>query len=294
MFKGEDITLSEQGTVATCSTQAFRWRDPEDVEIGDVEGYAEFDEDRDTAGHSVRSREPLLPKSGVHLIEYVYEKSELSYVGELDNYGLYSTPPKVEFGPLPRGSSLNSCHCVGVVRADVPIEDYDVQYKLRESNAWWGVEDGGEVYEGACGKTREETDAHADSLNANGRLFGSSDKICFAIDMDKGTMQFYRNGKALKGTKITGVPIDKPLYLFATPLDPGATVRIALPDAVEYAQQSAEDAKAVDYTALVTALYQKHNPEELEDPNFVTKTLKRYEGKEGVLIQALKTKYEGG
>jgi hypothetical protein len=42
----------------------------------------------------------------------------------------------------------------------------------------------------------------------------------------------------------------------------------------------------------VTAIYEKHNPEKLTDPNFITSTLTRYAGKEAALIAALKKKYE--
>jgi hypothetical protein len=48
--------------------------------------------------------------------------------------------------------------------------------------------------------------------------------------MNQGTMRFFRDGKALKGADIKGVPTDKPLYLLASPCDPETTVRLSLPD----------------------------------------------------------------
>jgi WD40 repeat protein len=55
-----------------------------------------------------------------------------------------------------------------------------------------------------------------------------------------------------------------------------------------------EPEEAVDYTAVVTEIYHMHNPEKLEDPEFVATTLKRYKGKEEALVRALRGKYEGG
>jgi hypothetical protein len=55
-------------------------------------------------------------------------------------------------------------------------------------------------------------------------------------------------------------------------------------------QQSASD-ETPDYHYLVTAVYAKHNPEKLIDPDFVENTLARYAGREKVLLVALEEKY---
>jgi hypothetical protein len=47
-----------------------------------------------------------------------------------------------------------------------------------------------------------------------------------------------------------------------------------------------------DYTALVTEVYREHNPEKLQDLDFVAKTLKRYAGKEDKLMQGLRKRYK--
>jgi chromosome segregation ATPase len=47
----------------------------------------------------------------------------------------------------------------------------------------------------------------------------------------------------------------------------------------------------VDYAALLTEIYQEHNPEKLTDPAFVANTLLRYAGREKDLIAALNRKY---
>jgi hypothetical protein len=54
-------------------------------------------------------------------------------------------------------------------------------------------------------------------------------------------------------------------------------------------QQSADPE---DYAAIVTQIFQKHNPEKLENPDFIKNTLARYAGKEKDFIAALKKKYD--
>jgi hypothetical protein len=53
------------------------------------------------------------------------------------------------------------------------------------------------------------------------------------------------------------------------------------------------EAGKTDYTAQVAEIYQKHNPEVLEDPTFVQTTVDKFAGNEGALLQVLRTKYEG-
>jgi cytidylate kinase len=62
-------------------------------------------------------------------------------------------------------------------------------------------------------------------------------------------------------------------------------------------EKEAEEAKAAasaepDYAALMTEIYQKYNPEKLQNPGFVASTLARYAGKEEALIEHLRSKYE--
>jgi hypothetical protein len=66
----------------------------------------------------------------------------------------------------------------------------------------------------------------------------------------------------------------------------------------KYTEENAEETQVIakleaahDYPAIVREIYQKHNPEKLVDPDFVANTLKRYAGKENVLIAALEKKY---
>jgi hypothetical protein len=62
------------------------------------------------------------------------------------------------------------------------------------------------------------------------------------------------------------------------------------------AMAKAVDSKAkaeVDYVALVTAIYRKHNPEKLKDPKFIPTLfgLAEYKGKEDTLLAELRKKY---
>jgi hypothetical protein len=54
---------------------------------------------------------------------------------------------------------------------------------------------------------------------------------------------------------------------------------------------AAGPAKENRYTATVTEIYMKHNPEKLKDPDFISNTLEKYAGKEELLLTALKKKY---
>jgi uncharacterized membrane protein YgcG len=51
------------------------------------------------------------------------------------------------------------------------------------------------------------------------------------------------------------------------------------------------DSPGADYAALLTELYQEHNPEKLTDPAFVANTLLRYRDREDELLEAVRAKY---
>jgi hypothetical protein len=52
-----------------------------------------------------------------------------------------------------------------------------------------------------------------------------------------------------------------------------------------------DNGEGVDYLAVVTRIYEKHNRQKLNDPDFVTRTLKRYEGREAELLERLRSVY---
>ena len=104
------------------------------------------------------------------------------------------------------------------------------------------MSDGGHIYDdrGLC---REPSEAYqtiaSTSLNVHHVAFGSGDRIGFSIDMDEGTMRYYRNGAFLAGSNITGIQVDQPLYPIACfpelhfPQDPAqvaTSVCINVPD----------------------------------------------------------------
>jgi serine/threonine protein kinase len=48
----------------------------------------------------------------------------------------------------------------------------------------------------------------------------------------------------------------------------------------------------VDYAAVVTEIYEEHNPGKLDDPMFVQKTVQKFQGREEVLLKMLRIKYK--
>jgi hypothetical protein len=176
----------------------------------------ELNKERDTAtpsssgyGQSVRLTTPL-PKEGVHCFEYVYTR-----------------PGKGE-----DGATLGDGYMVGVVKAALPVELYTEKGGVASSGGWWGLLDTyiGSVYEGEGIKgapTLVTKYIPASARNDHGQAFGSGDRIGFAIDMDNGTMNFFRNGKLLPGATIEDLPItEEEFYVVGCPYDNGATLKI--------------------------------------------------------------------
>jgi hypothetical protein len=56
--------------------------------------------------------------------------------------------------------------------------------------------------------------------------------------------------------------------------------------------QDSDTERAIDYHAAVTKIYKTHNPEKLEDPNFVSNWLAKYANRENDFLAALKQKYK--
>jgi hypothetical protein len=68
----------------------------------------------------------------------------------------------------------------------------------------------------------------------------------------------------------------------------------AVAEAMVKARHAWDSKPVVDYASMLTQIYQKHNPEKLEDPEFVKNTLARYVGREKELVAALKKRYNAG
>jgi hypothetical protein len=166
------------------------------------------------AGGSIRSKIPLLPKSGIHIVEYVYVRP---YTSDANGEQL---------GGGVGGENLGSGYIVGVTNASLPSDRYAHEAGVLETRHWWGLADAGRIFEGSRGNTRWLC---ASAMNLHERAFGSGDRIGFMIDMNRGVMTFVRNGQVLPGSRIQSLPVDEPLYLVASPYDPTSAVVLAKP-----------------------------------------------------------------
>jgi hypothetical protein len=182
----------------------------------------ELNKERDIAtpsnsgyGQSVRLTTKL-PKEGSYSFEYVYTR-----------------PGKGE-----DGATLGDGYMVGVVKASLPVEPFTEKGGVSSSGGWWGLLDTfiGSVYEGEGIKGAEGMRGltkylPASSRNSENQAFGSGDRIGFTIDMDRGTMNFFRNGKLLEGAQIENMPmLEEEFYVVGCPYDNGATLKISFPE----------------------------------------------------------------
>jgi hypothetical protein len=187
-YMGEGIQLSEGGLMATAHLNG------------------------DEGGHALRAKQPL-PRTGLHYVEYVYQRPQRK-----------------------AGGSLGGYYMVGVVAGSLKHKAYVAQQDhsynaVYHSRAWWGLEDDGSVFVGA----KKHKTLAKKVKNKQGRAYGSGDRVGMEIDMDKGVMRFFRNGELLKGSEITGLPTSRDevggsgecewLHLVACPFHHGTSVR---------------------------------------------------------------------
>jgi hypothetical protein len=108
-----------------------------------------------------------------------------------------------------------------MVKASVPKTNYSEtngsMHGVEVSNAWWGLDDDGSLFEGAKGLTKRSSQW----------AFGWDDRVSFTLDTGTGTMHFSRNGKLLKGAEASGIPLDEPLYPVACPFGLGSSVQLS-------------------------------------------------------------------
>jgi hypothetical protein len=168
----------------------------------------------------VRSKEPMMPQSGTHFVEYVYTDADRKSQGE----------------------ALSIYLIVGVVKGSVPTSTYGTDWDVGRSEAWWGLVSGGGVFEGARKETKKvpggglgARENCAGDRNAHHVPYGAGDRIGFAVDMDVGTMHFYRNGALIPGASIEGMEVNEPLYIVGCPRTSGTTVTISRPEHLPYA-----------------------------------------------------------
>jgi hypothetical protein len=166
----------------------------------------------DEGGQPIRSKLPL-PRQGVHCFEYVYTRSNAKHCVSLGGYymaGLVSTT-------VP--------HDAFVAQQD---HSYNIVY---HSSAWWGLEDDGTIFAGDT--THNPIPTHA--KNRYGRAYGEGDVVGLEVDMNEGTMRFYRNGQLVEGGDISGLPTggSERLHLVACPFHHGSTVKATKKEGIE-------------------------------------------------------------
>ena len=133
------------------------------------------------------------------------------------------------------GGNLGGCYLVGVTVASFTA--FGEQNGLSQSAFFWGIEDGGNKYEGARyaqpsrGSRRlsasyaTEVNAQDVPMNESHLLFGSREVVSVVCDLDARTLTFWRND-ALLGTLISNLPRSGNLFPVAVPFNHGVAVAI--------------------------------------------------------------------
>ena len=131
------------------------------------------------------------------------------------------------------GASMGGCYLVGVTTSS--FSAYGEQNGLQQSPFFWGIEDGGQKYEGSrhnSGRRRGggavyavEIGAGEAPMNAHGVLFGAREVITCVCDMDCRTLTFWRD-ETLLGSLVSDLPRSVNLFPVAVPFNCGVTVAI--------------------------------------------------------------------
>lgn len=139
------------------------------------------------------------------------------------------------------GANMGGCYLVGVTTSSFTA--YGEQNGLQQSAFFWGIEDGGQKYEGsrhsssrttqrrppgavgaaAYSVELEETEA---PMNEHSVLFGAREVITCVCDLDCRTLTFWRD-ETLLGSLVTNLPRSGNLYPVAVPFNCGVTVAIS-------------------------------------------------------------------
>lgn len=134
-----------------------------------------------------------------------------------------------------QGGNLGGCYLVGVTVASFTA--FGEQNGLSQSAFFWGIEDGGNKYEGARyaqpsrGSRRlsasygAEVNTQDVQMNDSNLLFGSREVVSVVADLDARTLTFWRNDTPL-GTLISNLPRSGDLYPVAVPFNNGVAVAI--------------------------------------------------------------------
>ncbi|KAL7561760.1 hypothetical protein ACA910_013300 [Epithemia clementina (nom. ined.)] len=133
------------------------------------------------------------------------------------------------------GGNLGGCYLVGVTVASFTA--FGEQNGLSQSAFFWGIEDGGNKYEGARyaqpnrGSRRlsasyaSEVNSQDVPMNESNLLFGSREVVSVLCDLEARTLTFWRNDTLL-GTLVSNLPRSGNLYPVAVPFNNGVAVAI--------------------------------------------------------------------
>jgi hypothetical protein len=132
------------------------------------------------------------------------------------------------------GGNMGGCHLLGVTTSSFTA--YGEQNGLQQSPFFWGIEDGGQKYEGsqynsartsrrAYSSFRNDFVSQDAPLNAANVLFGCREVVTVVCDYESRTLTFWRDGTLL-GSLVTNLPRSGNLFPVAVPFNGGVTVAI--------------------------------------------------------------------
>lgn len=130
------------------------------------------------------------------------------------------------------GQSMGGCYLVGVTTSS--FSAYNESNALAQSPFFWGIEDGGNKYEGprhVRRGVRRQSPSYATELapsvsrNTHGVIFGARDVVSVVCDMNSRTMCFWRNDTCL-GPLVQGLPRTGSLFPVVVPFNARVTVAI--------------------------------------------------------------------
>ena len=130
------------------------------------------------------------------------------------------------------GHSMGGCYLVGLTTS--AFSAFNDSNALSQSPFFWGIEDGGNKYEGprhARRGARRQSPSYSTELgptvsrNSHGVLFGARDVVTVVCDLASRTMCFWRNSTCL-GPLVQGLPRSGALYPVVVPYNARVSVAI--------------------------------------------------------------------
>lgn len=139
------------------------------------------------------------------------------------------------------GKNMGGCYLIGVTTTSFAA--FSERNALQQSPFFWGIEDGGNKYEGSRhhggreSQRRSGQSTYAVELgeeeaprNDDSVLFGSRQTVTCIVDLESRSLTFWRDGSdgkaKLLGTLVTGLPRTGQLYPIVVPYNAGSTAAI--------------------------------------------------------------------